>query len=239
MKLTLRRPKHTKKDDAPAHDLHQPASPRTCSPVPWLTSLHTRPGRGLYGIASFPGNCSGLLIHDLLSYYRPRNVLDPMTGGGTCRDVCHDLAIPCVSFDIADGHDAADPATFRGRGPFDFVWLHPPYWNLIRYGDDPRCLSQAPTLPEFVRRLRGVLRNCQSVLSPRGRLAVLMGDAKHAGEYMGLPFRTFNAAVAEGFWLDAPEIIRASHGASSSRKSYGHSFIPRLHDVCFVFKRVR
>lgn len=81
-----------------------------------------------------------------------------------------------------------------------------------------------------------VLANCKSVLSPRGRLAVLIGDAKHAREYLGLPFRTFNAAVAEGLWLDAPEIIRASHGASSSRKSYGRSFILRLHDVCFVLK---
>lgn len=220
-------------------DMRCPDRPTTTSPVPWLTSLHTRPGRGPYGVSSFPGNCSGLLIHDLLSFYRPKTVFDPMTGGGTCRDVCRALGISCVSCDLDDGHDAADPSVVRGRGPFDFVWLHPPYWNLIQYGRDPRCLSRAPTVNEFIRRLRAVLRNCLSAMQPDGRLALLMGDAKHEGEYLGLPFRTFNAAVAEGFWLAAPEVIRASHGATSSRKSYSGAFIPRLHDVCLILKRQR
>lgn len=237
MKLLLRRNNST--DNAAERDMKTLATPKTGSPVPWLTSLHTRPGRGPYGHASFRGNCSGLLIHDLLSFYRPRSVLDPMTGSGTCRDVCKELGIPCVSFDLEDGHDAADPRSIRGRGPFEFIWLHPPYWNLIAYSRDPRCLSQAPTLEVFIQRLRAVLRNCLSVLAPRGRLAILMGDMKQQGAYLGLPFRTFNAAVAEGLWLDAPEIIRASHGASSSRKTYDHAFIPRVHDVCLVLKQRR
>ena len=62
-----------------------PEAPRTASPVPSLTSLHATPGRGPYGDARYRGNCSGLLIKDLLSYFRPRSVLDPMQGGGTCR----------------------------------------------------------------------------------------------------------------------------------------------------------
>src|SRR5688500_2673307 len=74
-----------------------PRIPRTKSPVPWLTSLHARPGRGPYGDATYRGNCSGLLIEDLLRFFRPRTVLDPMTGGGTCRDVCSSLGIPCTS----------------------------------------------------------------------------------------------------------------------------------------------
>ena len=61
--------------------------PTTGSPVPELTSLHTKPGRGPYGLANYPGNCSGLLIADLLRYYRPRSVLDPLCGephNGSC-----------------------------------------------------------------------------------------------------------------------------------------------------------
>ncbi len=33
------------------------------------------------------------------------------------------------------------------------------------------------------------------------------------------------------------DIIRFSHGASSSRKIYRSSFIPGLHDVCMVFEK--
>ena len=80
-----------------------PAAPKTASPVPWLTSIHAIPGRGDYGDPAYRGNCSGLLIRDLLLYHQPRRVLDPMTGGGTCRDVCRELEIECVSLDIRSG----------------------------------------------------------------------------------------------------------------------------------------
>lgn len=217
--------------------LENMAVPRTASPVPWLTSIHARPGRGRYGNAAFPGNCSGLLIHDLLSYYRPKFVLDPMTGSGTCRDVCKELRIHCQSFDLSSGFDATDPASFDSLYAYDFVWLHPPYWKLIRYNYHPRCLSNAATLSEFLNGLRAVIQNCLSVLAPEGRLAILMGDLKYQGRYCALPFLTFNAAVDQGLWLDAPEIIRPSHGASSSKKTYQTAFIPRLHDVCMIFRQ--
>ena len=61
-----------------------PDCPKTGSPVPWLTSIHAREGRGNYGDANYRGNCSGLLIEDLLRYFQPRRVLDPI---GRKRDV--------------------------------------------------------------------------------------------------------------------------------------------------------
>src|SRR4051794_20461596 len=77
-----------------------PAIPESGSPVPWLTSIHGTPGRGNYGDAGYRGNCSGLLIKDLLQFYRPRRVLDPMEGSGTCRDVCREVRIEYVGGDI-------------------------------------------------------------------------------------------------------------------------------------------
>src|SRR4051794_32936411 len=81
-------------------NLPLPEAPRTASPVPWLTSIHATPGRGNYGDRGYRGNCSGLLVRDLLLYYRPNRVLDPMSGGGTCGDVCRELGIGCTSRDI-------------------------------------------------------------------------------------------------------------------------------------------
>ena len=78
-----------------------PAAPRNGSPVPWLTSLYHKAYAGPYGKRSYPGNCSGELIKDLLKYFRPRRVLDPMTGSGTCADVCRELGIECRSTDLS------------------------------------------------------------------------------------------------------------------------------------------
>ena len=139
---------------------------------------------------------------------------------------------------MSDGFDATDPDNFKGLGLFDFVWLHPPYWDMIRYKDDPRCLSQSKTLFDFLGGLSDVIGNCEGVLGRDGKLAILIGDYTRNRSYPGLPFHTFQIAVEDhGFQLACPEIIRLQHGATSTAKRYRSSFIPRLHDVCMVFKR--
>ena len=217
-----------------------PAAPSTASPVPHLTSLHSVAERGPYGNSGYRGNCGGHLIADLIGFYRPGRVLDPMTGGGTCRDVCHELGVRCVSFDLKNGQDAGDPSSYRGLGRFDFVWLHPPYWRMIRYSEDPRCLSTAPTLEAFLDRLREVLLSCRGVLSPRGKIAVLIGGfSDYDGEkrrYIPLAALTHQVAAEAGLWPVCTEIIRFQHGNTSSRRSYASSFIPGLHDTCMVFE---
>ena len=212
-----------------------PSAPKTTSPVPWLTSIHSTVQRGPYGDSRYRGNCGGYLIKDLLNYFQPNRVFDPMTGSGTCRDVCRELGIPCVSRDIRNGFNAVDRHCYDGLKPFDFIWLHPPYWKMIRYNDDPGCLSNATTLSRFVRQLRSVLRNCRNVLAPDGKVAVLMGGFADHGRYIPLSHFTVQAAITERLWPACTEIIRLQHGNRSSRKSYHCSFIPGLHDICHVF----
>src|ERR1700678_4488134 len=65
-----------------------PLAPRNASPVPHLTSLYHFHRAGEYGDRSYPGNCGGKLIRDLLLFFRAGATFDPMTGSGTCRDVC-------------------------------------------------------------------------------------------------------------------------------------------------------
>jgi len=55
-----------------------PKAPINGSPVPWLTSLYHKPWAGPYGSRKYPGNCSGELIKDLLLYFKPKRVLDPL-----------------------------------------------------------------------------------------------------------------------------------------------------------------
>jgi len=215
-----------------------PLAPRNASPVPHLTSLYHFHRAGEYGDRKWPGNCGGNLIKDLLTYFRPALVLDPMSGSGTCRDVCEELAIPCMAWDIHDGFDACDPIEFPSPQTFDFIWAHPPYWRQKLYADDPRDLSRAATLDDFLRRYRQFLRNCARSLKPGGKLAVLMGDYsdREAG-YVPLVYHTNRLAFEAGVAQHCTDIIRFSHGASSSKKVYRSSFIPGLHDVCMIFER--
>jgi hypothetical protein len=213
-----------------------PLAPITASPVPELTSLYHRAEAGEYGHRGYPGNCGGNLIRDLLRFFQPNTVWDPMSGSGTCRDVCKELRIYCWSSDLHQGFDACAPSQFHDA--FAFCWLHPPYWRQKLYTDDPRDLSRTPTLDAFLERYQLLLRNSATALLPGGKLAVLVGDYsdKEAG-FVPLVFYTKLLAFRAGLRQCCTDIIRFSHGASSSKKVYRSSFIPGLHDVCMVFEK--
>ena len=234
----------TRPENSAGEAYHQPVyarlplAPKNGSPVPHLTSLYHFHRAGEYGDRSYPGNCGGNLIKDLLAYFRPGLVFDPMTGSGTCRDVCEEMGIPCLSFDIHTGFDACNPAEFPGPDSFDFIWAHPAYWRQKLYADDPRDLSRSPTLEHFLGRYGQFIRNSARALKPNGKLAILMGDYsdREAG-FVPLTWHTKRLAFASGLRQCCTDIIRFSHGASSSKKVYRSSFIPGLHDTCMVFEK--
>jgi len=215
-----------------------PTPPRNGSPVPHLTSIHASTRRGEYGSHKYPGNCGGYLIRDLLQYFLPKRVLDPMTGSGTCRDVCRELGIEHFSGDIRFGFDCANSEHMKIVGKYDFVWIHPPYWRMKVYSDDPRDLSTAPTCIDFLARYWKVIWNCKEALTPGGHLAVLMGDYtdREAG-YVPLTYYTKRLCFDAGLRQKCTEIIRLQHGNTSSKKSYRSSFIPGLHDTCLVVQK--
>lgn len=217
-----------------------PQPPRTESPVPWLTSLYHDQYAGNFGNRNYPGNCSGNLIRDLLFYFQPESVADLMTGGGTCADVCKALGIKAVSADLKTGFDVADEKHVAGLNErFDFVWLHPPYWRMIQYSNDPRDFSTQPTLAAFRDKLKAAIANCLHVLNPGGKIVILMGDYndRELG-FVPLTQLTKNVCSSLGLRQACTDIIRFSHGAGSSGRRYRSSFIPGLHDVCTIFERM-
>ena len=159
-------------------------------------------------------------------------------GSGTCQDVCRELRLKCTGMDIKRGQDAADPSCYADIDPVDFVWMHPPYWKMIRYNDDPNCLSNAETLQVFLKRMATVMNNCRSVLTRRGKIAILIGGFSERGRYQPLSQLIMAEAIGIGLWPATTEIIRFQHGNTSSRKSYQSSFIPGLHDTCMVFEEL-
>jgi hypothetical protein len=231
-------PEH-RPDPEPLAYARLPRAPKNASPVPHLTSLYHFHRAGEYGDRGYPGNCGGNLIKDLLRYFRPQGIVfDPMSGSGTCLDVCEELGIPCMAWDIHRGIDACDPQGFSDAQAFEFIWAHPPYWRQKLYADDLRDLSRAPTLEDFLRRYGQFIRNCARSLKHGGKLVILMGDYsdREAG-FVPLTYHTKRLAFATGLRQHGTDIIRFSHGASSSRKVYRSSFIPGLHDVCMIFEK--
>ncbi len=79
--------------------------------------------------------------------------------------------------------------------------LHPPYHDIIHFSDDPRDLSNSPSIEEFLRLMGRVVENVAPALE-RGRyLALVIGDKYARGEWSPLGFLTMNEVQQRGFLL--------------------------------------
>ena len=70
-----------------------------------MESIVSYPDRGSYGRNSYRGNCSGLLIKDLIKQYKLQGLSDFMVGSGTTEDVVGEAGIRGDLADVNRGYD--------------------------------------------------------------------------------------------------------------------------------------
>ena len=97
-----------------------------------LTSIVSYPERGTGGNNRYRGNCSPKLIEDLIGFFRPAEICDYMCGSGTTQDAAHTMGIISHCYDLHSGFDLIN-CEIPERP--EFVFWHPPYWDMITYSD--------------------------------------------------------------------------------------------------------
>lgn len=97
-----------------------------------LTSIVSYPERGTGGNNRYRGNCSPKLIEDLIGFFRPAEICDYMCGSGTTQDAAHSMGIISHCYDLHSGFDLIN-CEIPERP--EFVFWHPPYWDMITYSD--------------------------------------------------------------------------------------------------------
>jgi DNA modification methylase len=116
-----------------------------------------------------------------------------------------------VSTEVIVG-DSTDPATLAtvraslgrlGSACADCVILHPPYFNIIRFSDDPRDLANASDLAAFQERFRAVVENARAILRPGRFLALVIGDVFGRSEWVPLGFECMQICRDAGLRLKA------------------------------------
>lgn len=204
------------------------------------TSVISTPQRNnRWGDPRYRGNCDGTLFRELVLRYEPRSVLDPMMGSGTTRDVIRDLIadgnrrIRYLGADLKKGFDILSTPLDE---LFDLVWVHPPYWDIIRYSDDPDDLSTLDSWDEFRVALALALQRCHERVAPGGRLAVLVGDVRKHGRYYPIIREVLNLDGKVGELRSI--VIKLQHNCQSDAKTYSRMEDVRIaHEYCAVFKR--
>ncbi|MFC1828059.1 hypothetical protein ACFL0O_00420 [Thermodesulfobacteriota bacterium] len=206
-----------------------------------LCSVVSYPDRGPWGDSRYRGNCTGYIVKDLVLRFKCRSVFDPAEGSGTVRDVVDGInkhlkqSIHYEGKDLKKGWDILESSLPENK--FDMVWYHPPYWDIIRYSNNPKDLSNCETLHDFENKLNQSVERLSQTVKPGGIMAILIGDKRKSGNYYAL-FRTllFNKKIGQLKAL----IIKIQHKCKSDRFFYNTNnpfLIPIKHEYCLIFQK--
>jgi len=125
-----------------------------------------------------------------------------------------------------------------------FVILHPPYWDIIKFSDNPNDLSNTSTLEEFTTAFCEVIDNTCSALEKNRYCAVVIGDKYANSEIVPLGFSCMNLFLLRGFKLKAIIVknFEETKGKANQKQIWRYralasDFYIFKHEYIMVFKK--
>lgn len=132
----------------------------------------------------------------------------------------------------------------QGRKSFQFLIMHPPYFDIIRFSDDSRDLSNAASVDHFLDMLMQVVLNVSPLLD-RGRyFALVLGDKYAGGEWIPLGFLAMNRIMQLGFSLKSIVVKNFEDTTGKRRqqelwryRALAGGFYIFKHEYIFLFRK--
>ena len=212
-----------------------------------MESIVSYPDRGAYGHNTYRGNCSGLLIKDIISQYKLKGLSDFMVGSGTTEDVVREARLRGCFADLNRGFDMMS-MDIPERA--ENIFWHPPYHDMIVYSGkqyDTKAVERATGLSEetiladdlsrcasweeFVKKMNYCMMKQFAALEKGGRMFTLVGDMKRRGRLYSMILDLIKPGTVENI------IIKAQHNCWSDRQSYSGNFVPIVHEYLLVTKK--
>lgn len=122
--------------------------------------------------------------------------------------------------------------------------MHPPYFDIIKFSNDPRDLSNARTVDKFLELMNEVVDNASAVLEKRRYFALVIGDKYSKGEWIPLGFLTMNEILKRGFTLKSIIVknFEETLGKRNQKELWRYralvgGFYIFKHEYIFVFRK--
>ena len=212
-----------------------------------MQSIVSFPQRGEYGRSSYRGNCSGLLIEEVIKQYGLKGLSDYAVGGGTTEDVVRAMGLRGTFTDLNRGFDLVD-MDIPERA--ENIWSHPCYWSLIQYSDGQYSskevekatglsaetiathdLSRIKDWNEFIKMLNHTTLKQFAALEKGGRMFILVGDIKKRGRLYSMLCEMAKPGTLEQV------IIKTQHNTWSERQSYSGNFVHIVHEYLITLRK--
>jgi DNA modification methylase len=88
-----------------------------------------------------------------------------------------------------------------GQKSVQLLIMHPPYFDIIKFSDNPHDLSNAKSVNDFLAIMGEVICKASKVLDKGRYLALVIGDKYSKGEWIPLGFLTMQEVLKNGFTL--------------------------------------
>lgn len=131
-----------------------------------------------------------------------------------------------------------------GISKVQFVIMHPPYWDILKFSDNPEDLSNAATLEDFLHSFGEVIDNTTKVLEKNRYCAVVIGDKYANSQIVPLGFHCMNLFTERGFILKAILVKNFDETKGKANKqgiwryrALASDFYIFKHEYIFVFKK--
>ena len=131
-----------------------------------------------------------------------------------------------------------------GVNTVQFLIIHPPYWDIIKFGDDKRDLSNAETIDQFLTAFGKVVDNTFPVLDKGRYLAVIIGDKYAQGEWIPLGFYTMQEILKRNYSLKSIIVknFEETKGKMNQKDLWRYralvgGFYIFKHEYIFLFKK--
>jgi DNA modification methylase len=132
----------------------------------------------------------------------------------------------------------------HGTESVQLVIMHPPYFDIIKFSDDPQDLSNATSIEVFLEMIGKVVENVAPVLDKGRYLVLVIGDKYVKGDWIPLGFQTMNEVMKRGFSLKS--IIVKNFDDTSAKRNQKElwryralvgGFYVFKHEYIFLFKK--
>ncbi len=155
----------------------------------------------------------------------------------------HDVIVDVVQGDSAIIDYKALLADY-GQKSVQLVIMHPPYFDIIKFSDDTRDLSNASSVENFLEMMGAIVDNVSHVLDKGRYLVVVIGDKYAKGDWIPLGFQTMSEVMKRGFVLKSL-IVKNFEDTSGKRhqkelwryRALVGGFYIFKHEYIFLFKK--
>jgi DNA modification methylase len=201
-------------------------------------------------------------------------VLDPFLGSGTTLIECRRLGINGIGVELLPKvANIAEKNIEKEENPLDvrteiinsdstkldfkaelkkrnlksvqFLIMHPPYWDIIKFSENKKDLSNAKSLKEFLKKFGEIVDATYPVLDKGRYFAVIIGDKYSSGEWIPLGFYTMQEVLKRGYKLKSTIVknFDETKGKMNQKELWRYralvgGFYIFKHEYIFLFQKI-